>query len=226
MIRTLRLFSASLALLLFTVLGSGEVFAQRTIAVVGEATATETPETATLSLSITTQDVTAATVFAKHGVGLERLKQALMDAGISKSEITEGMLTMNPTYDYSQPNQSPRLVGYHLMTPIEVRVSETKDLAHILDVATQAGASNVSISGFGLKKKDQLRDKATKLALADARDRAEQLASQIGASLGEIVSVSDMEAEAPGRVEMERGGPMNNRALEKRVELKVVFSVK
>jgi uncharacterized protein YggE len=201
-------------------------FAQRTLAVVGEGTATHAPETMSLSLNVTTQDVTAATVFAKHNVGLDRLKQALIDAGVSASDIQEGMLAMNPTYDYSQPGQPPHLVGYHLMTPIEVKVSEMRALPKLLDVATQAGASNVSIGSFGLKNEDALRDAATKDALKDAKDRAEELAKQIGAQLGEIIAVSDMEAEAPGHAAMEREGQMNNRSLRQKVELKVVYSLK
>jgi len=210
----------------FLVLLESSSLAQRTLAVVGEGNATHAPETMTLSVNVTTQDVTAATVFAKHNVGIERLKQALIDAGISSSDIIEGMLTMNPTYDYSTPGQPPHLVGYHLMTPLEIRVNDMRALPRLLDVATQAGASNVSIGSFGVKKKDALREAATKDALQDARERAEQLAKQIGAQLGEIVSVSDMEAEAPGRMEMGREGPMNSHDLHQKVELKVVYALK
>lgn len=220
--------SFSLIVLSFStlILTQSSAFAQRTLAVVGEGSASHAPETITLSLNVTTQDVTAATVFAKHNVGLDRLKQALIDAGISASDIEEGMLTMNPTYDYSTPGQPPHLVGYHLMTPLEVHVGDMRALPRLLDVATQAGASNVSIGSFGVKKKDALREVATKDALQDAKERAEQLAKQIGAQLGEILSVSDMEAEAPGRTEMERGGPMNNQSLHQKVELKVVYALK
>ncbi len=207
-------------------LGASAAFAQRTIAVVGEGSATHSAETSTLSLNVTSQDVTAATVFAKHAVALDRLKQSLLDAGVSSSDIEEGMLAMNPTYDYSQPGQPPHLVGYHLMTPLEVRVSDMRSLPKLLDVATQAGASNASIGSFGMKNQDELRSSATKDALKDAKERAEQLAKQIGAQLGEIVSVSDMEAEAPGRAGMEREGPMNVHSLHEKVELKVVYSLK
>lgn len=226
-------FSRSFAVLvLISLLGvslrsvrAQEMGASRVISVVGEGSASQAPETITLNLNITSQDVTAATVFAKHDVAIAKLKQSLSDAGVGSSDVTEGNLTMNPTYDYSQAGQSPKLVGYHLMTPIVVHLSDINSLPHILDVATQSSASNVSIGGYGLKDKDYLRESATKAALKDARERASALAKQIGASLGEIISVSDMEAEAPGQMERERQMGGGN-TLQKSVELKVVFGLK
>ncbi|MEO6941248.1 MAG: SIMPL domain-containing protein, partial [Candidatus Kapaibacterium sp.] len=80
---------------------------QRSITVIGEGTARATPETVSLSLSVSSQDATATTVFAKHNVEIARLKKALIDAGVNAKDITEGSLAMNPTYDYSQPGVAP-----------------------------------------------------------------------------------------------------------------------
>jgi uncharacterized protein YggE len=202
---------------------------QRSITVIGEGTARATPETVSLSLSVSSQDATATTVFAKHNVEIARLKKALIDAGVNAKDITEGSLAMNPTYDYSQPGVAPKLVGYHLMTPLDVRLTDIASLPRILDVATQSGASNVTIGSFGMKKQDQLEEAATSSAISDAKDKAKELAEEIGATLGEIISVGNVEAGgARGMEEMERegGGGFNMRALAKHVELKVVFSLK
>lgn len=201
---------------------------QRTITVIGDGDAEADPETVSLNVTITTQDASALGVFVKNDDALGRMRKAIEGAGVPKSNIVQGNYMINPTYDFSQPNAGPKLTGFHLITPMEIRLTDIKQLARVMDLAAQNGASNISIGTFGLKKKDALRDRATKEALKDAKERAEELAEQAGADLGPVVSISDIELSAGGGggEEREREGAQTQHSLSEHVELKVTYLLK
>jgi len=209
-------------------LGTTSLIAQqRTITVIGEGDVQAIPETVTLSVTVTSQDASALGVFVKNDDAVSRLRKSLEGAGLTSNEIMQGNYMVNPTYDYSQPNASPRLIGFHLITPINITIKDIKQLSRVMDLATQSGVSNINIGGYGLRKKDELRDRATKEALEDARERAQNLAKQIGATLGDVVSISDVEAgKGGGGEEYEREGGLMKNTLDQRVELRVTYNLK
>ncbi len=213
-------------------------FAQRTITVMGDGNAESKPDFAMVTLMISAQDQTAQSSFVKLDDGTARMRKAMTDAGVSGSDIEQQGVALNPSYDYSGGGGTPpRLSGYHLMGTYTIKVRSLKDLPKVIDAASLAGASNVSISSYGVVDKEKLEEQATKKALDEAHEKAERMAEEMGGKLGEIISISDAIEAAPsggmGREEEEehRGGGMivaglNAQRITRSVELKVTYSVK
>jgi uncharacterized protein YggE len=230
---TLRLFAAFVLAALCIPMS---LFAQRQITVSGSGSVTAKPDYAIVTLMLTSQNNTAQTVFAQSDENSSRLMKSLSDAGVAPEDIEQRTFALNPTYDYSSGGGAPpRLVGYHMMTTYQVKVRNLKSLPVVLDAGTQAGANNLTIEGYDVSNKEKLKNQAVKMAIEDARDVAGRLAKEMGGSLGEILSISDLESAgiaAPagfGREEEEeRRGPgrINPQEIKKKVELKVTFSVK
>ncbi|MEI8133750.1 MAG: SIMPL domain-containing protein [bacterium] len=210
--------------------------AQRTVTVTGAGSVSSKPDHVILTMMITSQNNTAQTVFSQSDETSARLMKSLSDAGVSPEDISQRTFALNPTYDYSgNGGNSPKLVGYHLMTTYEVKVRNIRTLPVVLDAGSLAGANNMTIEGYDVTNREKMKDAAMKKAIEDARESAEKLAHEMGGSLGEILSVADAESAgvaspmAFGREEEEeRRGPgrVNPQEIKKRVEVKVTFSVK
>jgi len=224
-----------IALVMAMIISPIALFAQRSITVTGIGSVTAKPDFAMVTLMLTSQNNTAQTVFAQSDESASRLMKSLGDAGVSPEDVSQRTFALNPTYDYSGGGGAPpRLVGYHMMTTYQVKVRNLKSLPVVLDAGTVAGANNLTIEGYDAANKEKLEEAATKEAINDARESAGRLAKEMGASLGEILSVSDSESSGGammpgmGREEEERRGPgtINPKEIKKKVELKVTFSVK
>jgi uncharacterized protein YggE len=76
----------------------------------------------------------------------------------------------------------------------------------VIDAAVQAGATNIQSLRFGLKDPEPARRQALRLATEQARADAAAIASGLGASLGDVISVEESGAitvreAVPGRAD-------------------------
>lgn len=220
--------------LVLALVTSHTAYAQRTITVMGGGSAAAKPDYVTITMTVSSQDPTVQGAFAKGEASAEAIRKAITGAGASEFEMRT--FALNPTYDYSQPTSNPKVVGYTLINYYAATVGNLKSLAKALDAASGAGAANIGIESYGNSKASSLKNDAIKNALADARQKAEKLAKEMGGALGEILAISDKEssgASAPGgyggREEEERRGMtgrINPQEISRSAELKVTFSVR
>ena len=211
-------------------------FAQRTITVIGSASADAKPDYAVVSMMVSAQDQTAQAVFARTDESARGLIKSLTGAGVAAADIEQQGSALNPSYDYSGGGGNPpKLAGYHMISTYEIKVRSLKDIPKVIDAGTLAGASNVSIGSYGVGRKDELEDQAEAKAMNDAREKAEKFATQMGGKLGEIISITDADAEGGGAQmgrgeEEERRGMIvagsNPQKIKRSASLKVTFSVK
>jgi hypothetical protein len=226
-------------LLLLSLLLPIASFAQRTITVMGDGSAKTSPDFAVISMTVTVQDNSVQTAFGKNDEIASKLRAVLATNGVQNSDVEMKTYALNPTYDYSQPTgSSPKLVGYHFIGSYSAKVTNLKDIGKVLDAANSAGATNINVESYGSSKAESLEEKALKNAIEDAREKAERLAKEMGATLGEIISITDAEAMEKGgsggssfdrREEEERrgmAGRLNIKDVTRTAEVKVTFAVK
>ncbi|MFZ2149913.1 MAG: SIMPL domain-containing protein [Minisyncoccia bacterium] len=119
--------------------------------------------------------------------------------GIEKKDIKTESYNSYPKYDYGMPcynsyscrQQAPKVVGYEVSEYISVKV---RDLVKAGDIVAGAGALGVSeISGpnFSIENEDELKAEARKMAIEEAKAKAETLAEDLGVRLVRIVNFSE-----------------------------------
>ena len=74
---------------------------------------------------------------------------------------------------------------------IEVRVDEIARVGELLDVVVQGGATSVSGVRFDIQDREKIERDALRLAVVDARSRAEAAAAGAGRSVDRIVKIED-----------------------------------
>lgn len=99
-------------------------------------------------------------------------------------------LSVNPNWT-GYDSGSPTISGYVAANLLTVTIRDLAGLGQVLDAAVQDGANTLNGLSFGFTDPRPLMDEARKEAVADARARAELLATAAGVTLGRVVSISE-----------------------------------
>ena len=118
--------------------------------------------------------------------------QKLKGAGLKDDAIQTRGYDLQPEYDYNNGRQTLR--GYLARNSMEVRVDELSRVGDLLDLVVGAGATSVGGVRFDLKDRTGAERDALKLAVEDARRRADAAASGAGMSVQRIVRIEEQRA--------------------------------
>jgi uncharacterized protein YggE len=83
------------------------------------------------------------------------------------------------------------LKGYTASESITVKVRNTDSVGDLMQALGATGISNLSGPNFSIDNQDALKAQARKLAIDDAKTKAQVLAKDLGVSLGKISSFTD-----------------------------------
>ena len=170
--------------------------ADRTITVTGQATISQRPDVATVTLGTRTQPVSSAeTALSQLARQFNKVVAALADAGVAEEDVRTSNFSLDPQYDYQDGRQTLR--GYVAAEHVVVTVRELGDIGAIISAGTSAGANSVGGVSFGLDDDSTTISQAEVEAIAKARAKAKQLASELGADLGPVKSYQASSAGGP-----------------------------
>jgi uncharacterized protein YggE len=162
---------------------------QRVITVRGLGRVRRSPDEATLSLSVERTAPTAAEAQAGTSQQMREVIAALSGRGIDASDLSTETISLEPTYDYRE--SGARLTGYRASQGLALRLRRLDELGPTIDASVAAGASGISGVTLGIADARSAEDEARGLAVADARHRAEILASAAGVTLGPLVELAE-----------------------------------
>ena len=192
-----------LTTLLLTFLLAGGVQAQdaHTITVRGEGSVAAAPDMATINLGVTTRAGTAAEALERNSDAMTDVMERLRAEGVAERDLQTATLNLSPRYAERpvEQGQEPEITGYAAENTLTVRVRELERLGEVLAAVAEVGANTFRGLSFGVQEPEQLRDEALRMAVADARSKAELLAEEAGVALDDVQSI-----DATGR----QGGPI------------------
>ena len=136
--------------------------------------------------------------------------KAVKSLGVEDKDITTSDFNAYPKYEYKRvlcaldvPCPSgQQLVGYDVTETITVKVRKVDNAGKVIDAVTTAGVTNVSGLDFTVDNPDDLQRQAREKAIAKAKTKAENLASDLDVVLVRIVSFSENGGGYPGPVYM------------------------
>ena len=97
---------------------------------------------------------------------------------------------------YPRRNENNDVVGFSANGSVVATVRRLARAGAVVDAAVAAGADETSGPQFDRSSRSELTQKALREAFADARGKAEALASEAGASLGEARRIEES-SQAP-----------------------------
>jgi uncharacterized protein YggE len=191
-------------------IGAG-VAATNTINVSGHGEVLAVPDIATFTFSVVSDKSTVADAQADATAKANAITDYLTGAGISKNDIQTTDYSVSPQYDYQTavcpqpaiynssgagsaiycPPGKQVLKGYEVRQTTTVKVRDTSKAGDLLTGVGGKGATEVSGLTFTFDNPDAVQAQARDKAIADAKQKAQALAQQLGVSLVRIVSYNE-----------------------------------
>jgi uncharacterized protein YggE len=159
--------------------------------VTGEAKIATIPDKAEVSLGITVNEPTVKQAQDKANTVINTITEELMKLGVEKKDIKTDSYTLYPQYDYQAGGQ--RITGYNVNAMVNVSLTDFARLNQAVDMATKAGANQISGISFTLsdEKRKEVENEARQKAVDDAKEKAQKLAAISGMRLGRIINVTE-----------------------------------
>ena len=155
------------------------------------------PDVADLRLGVSVTTKTVEEARATSATSMTRVLEALAALGIARKDIQTSSLSLSPVYDYSTDANPPRLTGYQLTNTVAVTIRDLGSVGKAIDAALEAGATSFDGISFRIDDPSAAEQEARAAAVADARARAETLATAADVSLLAVYAISESGAATP-----------------------------
>ena len=171
---------------------SGDTGTPDTVTTNGHGVVTVVPDEATVTAGVHTQAASASAALAQNGKLMNQVVAALKAAGGANLQTQQVSL-------YPQTSDSGQVTAY----VADNSVSADAKIAHagaLVDAAVSAGANTVSGPSLSVSDRDARYRDALGKAVEDARAKAQALAKAGGFGVGQVSTVTEQSANAPGPV--------------------------
>lgn len=162
------------------------------ITVTGEGEVVAIPDVAVFTFTITEKGKTVAQVQEGVTILTDATLADVRALGVEEKDIKTVSYNVYPTYDYGTcyqgPCPAPTVTGYQVDHNMEVRVHDTEKVAGVLEALGKKGLWSINGPNFEVDDDEALRAEARDKAIAQAKEKADVLAKQLGVRLVRIVS--------------------------------------
>lgn len=180
-----------------TIQGTGEVLAK--------------PDIGQFSFAVYAEGETASEAQTTSAEAINEILAYLAEQGVEEKDIKTQYYNLNPKYRYEErfcaantycPPGEPIIDGFEVSQNVSVKVRDLEGAGDIISGVGDRGATNISGLNFTIDDETVLKADARAKAIADAKQKADALAKDLGMSVDRIV----------GFYEEQGYNPMYNRA--------------
>ena len=157
---------------------------QRTISVAGTAAVTAANDTSGFTTGVTVRRSSAAAALRAASARMQRVLSALDAAGIARRDVRTQRVDVTRT-------RRRHTVGYDAISTVFVTVRAVQRTGSVVDAAVRAGANRLAGLRFWRSGTKDLYQQALIAALRKARAKAQALATEAGATLGAVQTISE-----------------------------------
>lgn len=170
---------------------TAETAGKRMVSVTGTGIAKARPDTASISIGVVSEGESAKEALDKNTAAMSRVIVELKGQKVDAKDIQTTNFTVRPKFQRFKDGKPPAIIGYRVVNSVRIKVRELKLLGAILDQAVSLGSNQINGIRFSVEDTASLEDKARKLAMANARHKAELYATAGNAKLGKVLVISE-----------------------------------
>jgi uncharacterized protein YggE len=187
--RTLRASAAAIAVLAIAAPGAFAQTADRTVTVVGDATATAPNDTARLAFHVTNRARQANVALDRNSARTRKVIAAVKAAGIPAADIETEHVGLSRLRIKTKHGHHRHV--YRATNSIRVTVRQIGKTGRVIEAAVNAGATGFSGADLSSSKAEVLYREALGDAFDEAKAKAQELADRAGATLGPAQTISE-----------------------------------
>jgi uncharacterized protein YggE len=188
-------------------IGTG-ISAANTITVSGTGDAYAIPDVATFSFSVSQTSKTVSEAQTQATAKINAALKAVRDGGVADKDIQTTAYSINPHYEYQTntlctsgtgycPPGKSVLTGYDVSQTVTVKIHNLDKAGALFASIGSLNVENINGLNFSIDNPDTIQAEARAKAIADAKSKADTLASQLGVHLVRVVNFSENNGSSP-----------------------------
>ena len=165
-----------------TVQGTGEVYAK--------------PDLALTTFSVAVEAASVTEALTENTERMNTIIAAVKNEGVEEKDLKTTSFNIYPRYEWRNqtlyyPSGERVLVGYEVHQSLQVKIRDMGKVGVIIQAATESGANEVGSLQFTIEEQDELKSQAREEAISEAKEKAEELAFQLGVKLVGVSSFNE-----------------------------------
>jgi uncharacterized protein YggE len=163
----------------------------RIVRVGGAATVRAAPDRATVRFGVVSRAETAEAARSQNATAAKGAMNAVRALDIPEERMRLETLRLYPHHEYNPDTERHEERGYEASRQIVVELRELEQLPRLVTNVVQAGANRLEDVRYELADRTATRNDALRQAAEAAREKAELLATTLGATLGPVQEITE-----------------------------------
>jgi uncharacterized protein len=166
---------------------------QQGIWVNGQGEVKAVPDLATVWLGVEAEDITVAAAQEKAAAAMNEVMAALKNSGIADKDISTEQFSIQRITRWDYDREEETVTGYRVSNMVTAKIREIDQAGSIIDAVALAGGDFIRVNNisFSIDDPKAYQEDARALAVADAKAKAEDMASLAGVELGQATYISE-----------------------------------
>lgn len=156
------------------------------INVSGEGKVKTAPDQAAIAVSIETKGSKAAEVKEENDKKMDAILKFIKKAALAKEDFQTQRVSLQPNYDYEKKKHN-----YVATQSLQILLKDLAKYDELMEGLVNEGINRIDNVEFKSSKMKQLQSDARKLAVKDAKAKAEDFVSVLGQKVGKAILISD-----------------------------------
>ncbi|WP_369013875.1 SIMPL domain-containing protein [Flavobacterium anhuiense] len=152
----------------------------------GEGKVKVAPDQVCISASVETKGNNAKDVKKQNDEKMDAVLKFIKKMNIPTADFKTKQVALNPQYDYEKKKTS-----YNATQTVEIVVKDLTKYDELMEGLVQQGINRIDRVSFESSKLAQYESEARKLAMKDAKVKAEEYVSVLGQKVGKAFTISD-----------------------------------
>ncbi len=156
------------------------------VSVSGEGKVKIAPDQALISISLESKGTKADEVKMENDKKMDAILKFIKKSTIAKEDYQTQRVSLNPNYDYEKKKHS-----YIATQTVQILLKDLSKYDTVMEGLVNEGINRIDNVEFKSSKMLQLQSDARKLAIKDAKAKAEDFVSVLGQKVGKAIVISD-----------------------------------
>ena len=189
-----------IALVLMCLLGAAQAD-ESTLVVSGSGTVYLEADCVSVTMGVELSGTDLTSLQQRVNATIATICDALTAAGLDEKNISTDQFYVSPVYDYSGSYDSysassaaggqELISGYTISNTLSIQTNDLERIGAYIDAAFAAGANSFNSIHFSAKDDSAARRQALEQAVADAREKAEIIATAAGRAIEGVVEIRE-----------------------------------
>lgn len=175
-----------LGVLFITISYSQEVKQVPMITVSGEGKIKTAPDQVSILISIETKGTKANEVKLENDVKMDKILKFIKKSTVAKEDFQTQRVQLNPNFDYSK-----KKYNYIATQSVQILLKDLTKYDDLMEGLVNEGTNRIENVVFKSSKMEQLKSDARKLAMKEAKAKAEDFVSVLNQKVGKAIVISD-----------------------------------